>query len=101
MAREKTARNKKIKRYLMIGAAGGVGGVLIGLTGGLAAPFVAASAGMLIGGGTAVAGLASTAGAAVLGTTMGVAGAGFTGYKVKQDICLFIIFQFSIKSKFR
>uniref|UniRef100_A0A8R1E2S5 Transmembrane and coiled-coil domain-containing protein 4 n=2 Tax=Caenorhabditis japonica TaxID=281687 RepID=A0A8R1E2S5_CAEJA len=84
--REKTARNKKIKRYLMIGAAGGVGGVLIGLTGGLAAPLVAASAGMLIGGGTAVAGLATTAGAAVLGTTMGVAGAGFTGYKMKKRV---------------
>ncbi|CCD70531.1 putative membrane protein F35D11.3 [Caenorhabditis elegans] len=83
--REKTARNKKIKRYLMIGAAGGVGGVLIGLTGGLAAPLVAASAGMLIGGG-AVAGLATTAGAAVLGTTMGVAGAGFTGYKMKKRV---------------
>lgn len=69
----------------MIGAAGGVGGVLIGLTGGLAAPLVAASAGMLIGGG-AVAGLATTAGAAVLGTTMGVAGAGFTGYKMKKRV---------------
>ncbi|CAB3404692.1 unnamed protein product [Caenorhabditis bovis] len=86
LVREKTARNKKIKRYLMIGAAGGVGGVLIGLTGGLAAPFVAASAGMLIGGGTAIAGLATTAGAAVLGTTMGVAGAGFTGYKMKKRV---------------
>lgn len=86
VVREKTARNKKIKRYLMIGAAGGVGGVLIGLTGGLAAPLVAASAGMLIGGGTAVAGLATTAGAAVLGTTMGVAGAGFTGYKMKKRV---------------
>ncbi|CAD6199748.1 unnamed protein product [Caenorhabditis auriculariae] len=83
--RMKTARNKKIKRYLKIGVAGGVGGVLIGLTGGLAAPLVAASAGLLIGGG-ALAGLATTAGAAILGTTMGVAGAGFTGYKMKKRV---------------
>lgn len=29
-AREKASRGKKIKRYLTIGVAGGVGGVLIG-----------------------------------------------------------------------
>lgn len=31
LARERTQRNKKIKRFLLVGAAGGVGGVLIGM----------------------------------------------------------------------
>lgn len=82
--REKTQRKKKIKRFLLVGAAGGVGGVLIGLTGGLAAPLVAAGAGILIGSGAA--GLATTAGAAVLGTTFGMAGAGLTGYKMSKRV---------------
>ncbi|PAV75698.1 hypothetical protein WR25_08779 isoform D [Diploscapter pachys] len=84
-AREKLQKQKKLKRYLMIGAASGVGGVLIGLTGGLAAPLVAGSIGVLIGSG-ALAGLATTAGAAVLGTTFGVAGAGLAGYKMKKRV---------------
>ncbi|ETN79149.1 hypothetical protein NECAME_09986 [Necator americanus] len=75
LAREKKQRNKKIKRFLLVGAAGG-------LTGGLAAPLVAAGAGVIIGSGAA--GLATTAGAAVLGTTFGVAGAGLAGYKVSS-----------------
>ncbi|CAJ0606405.1 unnamed protein product [Cylicocyclus nassatus] len=85
LAREKTQRNKKIKRYLLVGAAGGVGGVLIGLTGGLAAPLVAAGAGAIIGTAGA-AGIATTAGAAVLGTTFGVAGAGLAGYKMSKRV---------------
>ncbi|KAK6011564.1 hypothetical protein OSTOST_23344, partial [Ostertagia ostertagi] len=32
LAREKAQRNKKIKRFLLVGAAGGIGGVLIGKT---------------------------------------------------------------------
>ncbi|CAJ0581526.1 unnamed protein product, partial [Mesorhabditis spiculigera] len=83
-AREKTARKKKFKRYLMIGAAGGVGGVLIGLTGGLAAPLVAVGAGAVIGG--AATAIGTTAGAAILGTTFGVAGAGLSGYKMKKRV---------------
>lgn len=84
-ARKKSSRLKKFKRYALIGAAGGVGGVLIGLTGGLAAPLVAAGAGVVIGSGAA-AGIATTAGAAVLGSTFGVAGAGLTGYKMNKRV---------------
>ena len=86
----------------MIGAAGGVGGVLIGeccavsyvilgivsfsgITGGLAAPLIAAGAGVLVGTGAA-AGIATTAGAAVLGSAFGVAGAGLAGYKMKKRV---------------
>lgn len=45
----KRSRNKKIKRYVMIGLVGLSGGAIMGLTGGLAAPFVAAGAGAIIG----------------------------------------------------
>uniref|UniRef100_A0A7E4USN5 DUF726 domain-containing protein n=1 Tax=Panagrellus redivivus TaxID=6233 RepID=A0A7E4USN5_PANRE len=85
LRRERSQKMKKIKRYMMIGAAGGVGGVLIGLTGGLAAPLVAAGAGVVIGTGAA-AGIATTAGAAVLGSAFGVAGAGLAGYKMNKRV---------------
>ncbi|XP_015784541.1 transmembrane and coiled-coil domain-containing protein 4 isoform X1 [Tetranychus urticae] len=81
----KRRRNKKIKRYFMIGLAGLGGGAIIGLTGGLAAPFVAAGAGAIIGGAGAAA-LGSTAGIAVIGSLFGVAGAGLTGYKMKKRV---------------
>jgi hypothetical protein len=45
----KRSRNKKIRRYMMIGLVGLSGGAIMGLTGGLAAPFVAAGAGAIIG----------------------------------------------------
>ncbi|KAK0408685.1 hypothetical protein QR680_004098 [Steinernema hermaphroditum] len=83
--REKAERMKKLKRYALIGAATGIGGVLIGLTGGLAAPLVAAGAGVVIGTGAA-AGIATTAGAAVLGSAFGVAGAGLAGYKMNKRV---------------
>ncbi|XP_067127647.1 transmembrane and coiled-coil domain-containing protein 4-like isoform X1 [Centruroides vittatus] len=78
-------RNKKIKRYLMIGVATLGGGALMGLTGGLAAPFVAAGAGAIIGGAGAAA-LGSAAGIAVISSLFGVAGAGLTGYKMKKRV---------------
>jgi len=45
--RLKKARNRKWKRYALIGLATAGGGALIGLTGGLAAPLVAAGAGSI------------------------------------------------------
>lgn len=83
--RRRRERNRKLKRYALIGTAGTIGGVLIGLTGGLAAPLFAAGAGVFIGAGAA-AGIATTAGAAVLGSLFGVAGAGFAGYKMKKRV---------------
>ncbi|CAG2116706.1 unnamed protein product, partial [Medioppia subpectinata] len=83
--KQKRERNKKIKRYVMIGLASVGGGAIIGLTGGLAAPFVAAGAGAIIGtAGAAV--LGSSAGIAVIGSLFGVAGAGLTGYKMKKRV---------------
>uniref|UniRef100_A0A914D6B5 Transmembrane and coiled-coil domain-containing protein 4 n=2 Tax=Acrobeloides nanus TaxID=290746 RepID=A0A914D6B5_9BILA len=82
LAREKNAKRKKIKRYAMIGAATGLGGVLIGLTGGLAAPLVAGAATAIGLGSAAVIG--TVAGSAIFGSTLGVAGAGLTGYKMKR-----------------
>jgi hypothetical protein len=70
----------------MIGAAGGLGGVLVGLTGGfnysfnlksvivgLAAPIVASGVAALTAS-TALAGLSTTAGAVIFGTAFGAAG---------------------------
>lgn len=81
----KRKRNKKLKRFLMIGLATVGGGAVIGLTGGLAAPFVAAGAGAIIGGAGAAA-LGSATGIAVIGSLIGIAGAGLTGYKMKKRV---------------
>ncbi|XP_022665617.1 transmembrane and coiled-coil domain-containing protein 4-like isoform X2 [Varroa destructor] len=81
----KRERNKKIRRYLMIGIATVGGGAVLGLTGGLAAPLVAAGAGAVIGGAGAAA-LGSTAGIALISSVMGLAGAGLTGYKMKKRV---------------
>lgn len=82
---QRRSRNRKVKRYFMIGLATVGGGALLGLTGGLAAPFVAAGAGAIIGGAGAAA-LGSTAGVAVIGSLFGVAGAGLTGFKMKKRV---------------
>lgn len=95
--REKRTKRKKIKRYALIGAATGLGGVLIGiflktwhangflgLTGGLAAPLIAGAATTL--GIGAAAGIGTIAGSAVVGSVFGVAGAGLTGYKMKKRV---------------
>ncbi|GIX72177.1 transmembrane and coiled-coil domain-containing protein 4 [Caerostris extrusa] len=84
-ANAKRKRNKKIKRYLLVGMATIGGGAVLGLTGGLAAPFMAAGAGAIIGGAGAAA-LGSAAGVAVIGSLFGVAGAGLTGYKMQKPI---------------
>ncbi|XP_045204064.2 transmembrane and coiled-coil domain-containing protein 4-like isoform X2 [Mercenaria mercenaria] len=81
----KKSRNRKVKRYALIGLATVGGGALIGLTGGLAAPLVAAGAGAVIGGAGAAA-LGSAAGVAIIGSLFGVAGAGLTGYKMKRRV---------------
>ncbi|CEF71266.1 Protein of unknown function DUF726 family-containing protein [Strongyloides ratti] len=85
-ARLRDQKIKKIKRYVTIGAAGGIGGLLIGVSGGLAAPFVASGAAAIIGTTAATTALATTAGAAILGTAFGVAGAGLTSYKMKKRV---------------
>ncbi|XP_015925330.1 transmembrane and coiled-coil domain-containing protein 4 isoform X2 [Parasteatoda tepidariorum] len=84
-ANAKRQRNKKIKRYLLVGMATIGGGAVLGLTGGLAAPFMAAGAGAIIGGAGAAA-LGSAAGIAVIGSLFGVAGAGLTGYKMQKRV---------------
>ncbi|CAL1292715.1 unnamed protein product [Larinioides sclopetarius] len=84
-ANERRKRNKKIKRYLLVGMATIGGGAVLGLTGGLAAPFMAAGAGAIIGGAGAAA-LGSAAGVAVIGSLFGVAGAGLTGYKMQKRV---------------
>uniref|UniRef100_A0A0R3RQC3 DUF726 domain-containing protein n=1 Tax=Elaeophora elaphi TaxID=1147741 RepID=A0A0R3RQC3_9BILA len=87
MVRARATKLKKIKRYVMIGTASGVGGVLIGLTGGLAAPLVAAGAGAVIGAGAA-AGIGTATGATILGSLFGVAGAGLTDFALVKSSCL-------------
>ncbi|GFT41052.1 transmembrane and coiled-coil domain-containing protein 4 [Nephila pilipes] len=84
-ANARRKRNKKIKRYLLVGMATIGGGAVLGLTGGLAAPFMAAGAGAIIGGAGAAA-LGSAAGVAVIGSLFGVAGAGLTGYKMQKRV---------------
>ncbi|XP_054722892.1 transmembrane and coiled-coil domain-containing protein 4-like [Uloborus diversus] len=84
-ANAKRQRNKKIKRYLLVGVATLGGGAVLGLTGGLAAPFMAAGAGAILGGAGAAA-LGSATGVAVIGSLFGVAGAGLTGYKMQKRV---------------
>jgi hypothetical protein len=72
-------RNRKIKKYALIGLATVSGGVLLGLTGGLAAPLIGAGVGTIVGGTAAAAAIGSVAGAAVIGSLFGLAGAGLTG----------------------
>ncbi|KFM71036.1 hypothetical protein X975_24495, partial [Stegodyphus mimosarum] len=84
-ANARRKRNKKIKRYLLVGLATLGGGAVLGLTGGLAAPFMAAGAGAIIGGAGAAA-LGSATGVAVIGSLFGMAGAGLTGYKMQKRV---------------
>lgn len=90
--REKKTKIRRLKRYAIIGAATGLGGVLIGkslnffiiirlisewkfagVTGGLAAPFIVSSLSALTAT-TIFAGLTTTATAAIFGSLFGVAG---------------------------
>lgn len=84
-ASKRKARNRKIKRRVIIGVAAVGGGVLLGLTGGLAVPLLAAGAGAIIGGAGAAA-IGSVAGVAIIGSLFGVAGAGLTGFKMKKRV---------------
>ncbi|XP_072035932.1 transmembrane and coiled-coil domain-containing protein 4-like [Amphiura filiformis] len=79
-----TEKKRKVKRYLMIGAAAVGGGALIGLTGGLAAPLIATAGAALFG--TSLSFLGTAAGLAIIGSVFGAAGAGLTGYKMKKRI---------------
>uniref|UniRef100_A0A183BMN7 DUF726 domain-containing protein n=1 Tax=Globodera pallida TaxID=36090 RepID=A0A183BMN7_GLOPA len=81
--RESKNRLKKLKRYAMIGAASGLGGVLIGVTGGLAAPVILTSISALTA--TTIL-LPAAASAAILGSVFGAAGAGLTGYRMQKRV---------------
>jgi len=76
---DRRQRNRKFKRYALIGLATVGGGALLGLTGGLAAPLIGAGVGTIVGSGAAAAAIGSVAGAAVVGSLFGLAGAGLTG----------------------
>lgn len=69
-----------------------------GVTGGLAAPLIATGVGAIIGtaGGAA---LGSMAGVAVIGSLFGVAGAGLTGYKMKNRVGGIEQFEFDVLSE--
>ncbi|KAL3122362.1 hypothetical protein niasHT_004011 [Heterodera trifolii] len=81
--RESKSRLKKLKRYAMIGAASGLGGILIGVTGGLAAPVILTSISALTA--TTIL-LPAAASAAIFGSVFGAAGAGLTGYRMQKRV---------------
>ncbi|KAF7639212.1 hypothetical protein Mgra_00001442 [Meloidogyne graminicola] len=83
--REKKSKLRKYKRFAIIGAATGLGGVLIGVTGGLAAPLIVASISALTAT-TIFAGLTGTAITAIFGSLFGVAGAGLSGYRMRKRV---------------
>ena len=83
--REKKTRMKRYKRYAIIGAATGLGGVIIGVTGGIAAPLIVSSIGALTAT-TIFAGMTGVAGAALFGSIFGVAGAGLSGYRMQKRV---------------
>jgi hypothetical protein len=74
---EEQKRNKRMKRYLKIGAASVGAGALLAVTGGLAAPAIA---GALVVMGTST--LAATVSVTTMAALFGGAGAGLTGYKM-------------------
>ena len=81
----KRLRNKKIKKYLLIGSGTLLGGAVLGLTGGIIAPYLALGAVSVLGASSGAA-LGSTAGVAVIGSLFGVAGAGLTGHKMGRRV---------------
>lgn len=82
---KKRQRNRKFKRYALVGLASIGGGALLGLTGGLAAPLIATGVGGILGVGIGGA-VGTTAGAAVIGSLFGVAGAGLSGVKMRKRV---------------
>ena len=80
---KKKSKTKNDKwRYLKVGAAATVGGVLIGVTGGLAAPAIAV--GLAAFGTTTAVTLASFSSAAIIGTIFGTSGSALVAWKMTK-----------------